>query len=68
MKQLFMMLTAALFITSGCRKIEVDGTVSNPTPTQPQGTENTILKGTIKVNTTLKANYTYKLRGLVYVT
>jgi len=68
MKQLFMMFTAALFIISGCRKIEVDGTVNNPTPTQPQGTENTILEGRIKVNTTLKANYTYKLRGLVYVT
>ena len=30
--------------------------------------ENTILEGRITENRTLKANYTYKLRGLVYVT
>src|SRR6185436_405808 len=58
-------LTATLFNT-GCRKIEIDGnTTTNPTnPTD----ENTILEGRISANRTLKANYTYKLRGLVYVT
>ncbi len=31
-------------------------------------TENTILEGRISANRTLKAEYTYKFRGLVYVT
>ena len=31
-------------------------------------TENTILEGRITANLTLKCQYTYKLRGLVYVT
>ena len=49
-----------------CRKIEIDGgtTVVNPGGT----TENTILEGRISENRTLHAQYTYKLRGLVYVT
>jgi hypothetical protein len=51
--------------TTGCRKIQVDGTttVNNPT-----GSENTILEGRITQNRTLKADYTYTIRGIVYVT
>lgn len=58
------LLASTLF---GCRKIEVDGgttVVTNP----GTDTENTILEGRITANRTLKAQYTYKLRGLVYVT
>src|SRR5262245_60132215 len=58
-------LSGSLFLTN-CRKIEVDGgTTTQPPPTT---NENTILEGRISQNRTLKAAYTYKLRGLVYVT
>jgi len=67
MKKAFILFFAAAVITSGCRKIEVDGT-TNTGPTTNNGTENTILEGRISENRTLKANYVYKLRGLVYVT
>src|SRR5690606_14295586 len=70
MKKLFLygILLSAVLVTS-CRKIETDGpTVVNP-PTNPgPDVENTILEGRISENRTLKAQYTYKLRGLVYVT
>jgi len=61
---LFAALIASFFFS--CRKIEIDGgtTVNNPGNT----TENTILEGRITENRTLQAKYTYKLRGLVYVT
>ncbi len=66
MKKLYGLLMATVLITASCRKIEVDG----PTVTADGGTtsENVILEGRITANRTLKANYTYKLRGLVYVT
>ena len=63
MKKTIIAFAAILAIASGCRKIEVDGTVNNGTVD-----ENTILEGRITENRTLKANFTYKLRGLVYVT
>src|SRR6476469_6159008 len=66
MKKFLFIIAAAVFVTAGCRKIEVDGTTT--TTTTNTGAENTILEGRIKENRTLKANYTYKLRGLVYVT
>ncbi len=60
---LYAALIASTFFS--CRKIEIDGgTVVNPGGT----TENTILEGRISENRTLQAKYTYKLRGLVYVT
>ncbi|MDB5222292.1 MAG: hypothetical protein JWN83_959, partial [Chitinophagaceae bacterium] len=65
MKKLFILIAAVGFMSAGCRKIEVDGTT---TTTPPTTTENTILEGRIISNLTLKAQYTYKLRGLVYVT
>src|SRR6187402_2394224 len=70
MKKLF--LYSLLFITAtiGCRKIEVDGTDDNNNNNNNNNpdNENTILEGRITANRTLKAAYTYKLRGLVYVT
>ncbi|MEJ7674699.1 MAG: hypothetical protein WKF59_18875 [Chitinophagaceae bacterium] len=74
MKKLFYLFALTGLVTISCRKIEVDGPV-NPTtptnpinPTNPVGAENTILEGRITQNLTLKAAFTYKLRGLVYVT
>ncbi|MEO8108736.1 MAG: hypothetical protein ABI594_01830 [Ginsengibacter sp.] len=69
MKKLFYLAAFAGLITTGCRKIEVDG--GTTVITQPGGDSNavnTILEGRITANLTLKAAYTYKLRGLVYVT
>ena len=67
MKKLFLysILLAATAIS--CRKIEVDGAATTVV-TGGGTTENTILEGRISENRTLKAAYTYKLRGLVYVT
>jgi hypothetical protein len=67
MKQLLVVGMAAILLTSSCRKVEVDGGATITTPTTPTD-ENTILEGRITANRTLKAAYTYKLRGLVYVT
>ena len=68
MKKLFLYSILIAASSLSCRKIEVDG----PTVVTPPGgggtTENTILEGRISENRTLKAAYTYKLRGLVYVT
>src|SRR5215207_8132400 len=65
MKKLFYLVIMSGLITTGCRKIEVDG---NTVVAPPTTTENTILEGRITQNLTLKAQYTYKLRGTVYVT
>ena len=66
MKKLFLYVALIGLTTTGCRKIEIDGTtVVAPGPTPA---ENTILEGRISANLTLKAANTYKLRGLVYVT
>jgi hypothetical protein len=66
MKKLFILSLLAGSIFSSCRKIEVDG--SSNGNTNQNTDENTILEGRITSNLTLKAQYTYKLRGLVYVT
>jgi hypothetical protein len=67
MKKLLILIASVGMIASSCRKIEVDGgTTTTTTPTTTA--ENTILEGRIIANLTLKAAYTYKLRGLVYVT
>lgn len=67
-KSMYLLGIAAIAVFSnGCRKIEVDGsggTVIVP----PSSQENTILSGKISTDRTLKAAYTYTLRGLVYVT
>ena len=61
-------IIAIISINNGCRKIEMDGD-NTPSSSNGNGTEeNTILEGRISANRTLLAKYTYKLRGLVYVT
>lgn len=67
MKKLLVLAASIGMIATGCRKIEVDGG-NGGTTNPPTTTENTILEGRIINNLTLKAQYTYKLRGLVYVT
>jgi hypothetical protein len=62
MKNLIILMAFISLTISGCRKIEIDGVLNNNTG------ENTILEGRIIQNRTLKNGYTYKLRGLVYVT
>jgi hypothetical protein len=66
MKKLLTLSAIIGLLSSGCRKIEMDGGTTVVTPTT--GMENTILEGRITENRTLKAGNTYKLRGLVYVT
>ena len=68
MKKLFIAAAFLGLISTGCRKIEVDGTTTVVSGGGGSTTENTILEGRIIENRTLKAQYTYKLRGLVYVT
>jgi len=65
MKKLFYFMVLGTLFAAGCRKIEVDGTVTNGNTSTP---ESTILEGRITANRTLSASNTYKLRGLVYVT
>ena len=65
-KKLIYFSLIALLTNVGCRKIQVDGGTDNLNPGTPS--ENVILEGRITENKLLKANYTYKLRGLVYVT
>lgn len=68
MKKLLILAASVGMIATGCRKIEVDGGTTTVTTTPTTPAENTILEGRIINNLTLKAAYTYKLRGLVYVT
>lgn len=66
MKRIILSTLAILTLSVSCRKIEVDGPSNNNVITPSN--ENTILEGRITANRTLKADYVYKLRGLVYVT
>lgn len=70
MKKLLICTTLFIAAITSCRKIEIDGSNNNGGGTDTTGgtAENVILEGRITANRTLKANYTYKLRGLVYVT
>jgi len=69
MKKLFIAATFLGLLSAGCRKIEIDGGTTVVSGGGTGGTtENVILEGRIIENRTLKAQYTYKLRGLVYVT
>ncbi len=71
MKKLIYLAAFVGLITTGCRKIEVDGDGNDGGNNGGGGDSvavNTILEGRISSNLTLKAGYTYKLRGLVYVT
>ncbi|WP_307445939.1 hypothetical protein [Chryseobacterium sp. SORGH_AS_1048] len=63
-----MLGTIATTVTA-CRNIEEDGqTIVQNGGSGTGNTENLILSGKITSSLTLKANNTYKLRGLVYVT
>jgi hypothetical protein len=66
MKNFHLIAVAIIIMISSCRKIEVDGTPDNSSGGGT--TENVILEGRITSNRTLKKDYVYKLRGLVYVT
>lgn len=68
MKRLFYIIALSSLVLNGCRKIEIDGTDSSSNNNNNTTEENTILEGRITANRTLSARYTYKLRGLVYVT
>jgi len=68
MKKLIYLSLFAIIASAGCRKIEVDGGSGSDNGKGNGTTENTILEGRITENRTLKADYVYKLRGLVYVT
>jgi hypothetical protein len=69
MKKLFYLAVFVGLLSTGCRKIEVDGNGNSGGNNGGDSTSvNTILEGRISQNLTLKAAYTYKLRGLVYVT
>ena len=68
MKKLFYLAAFVGLITTGCRKIEVDGGTIVTPPPGGGTTDNPILEGRISANRTLNANVVYKLRGLVYVT
>jgi hypothetical protein len=65
---LFGALAGLLILGNGCRKIEVDGNSTTVAPPSGPTTENTILSGRITADRTLKAEFTYTLRDLVYVT
>src|ERR1044071_7562743 len=67
MKKLFYFIVLASVVTSGCRKIEIDGDNNNNNGGGGNN-ENLILEGRITANRTLTANNVYKLHGLVYVT
>jgi hypothetical protein len=68
MKKLMYLALLAIITSLGCRKIEVDAGATNNNGNGNGTKENTILEGRIIANRTLKADYVYKLRGLVYVT
>ncbi len=61
-------LAGFIFISNGCRKIEVDGTATSNNNNNNNTTENTILSGRITSDRTLHAANVYTLRDLVYVT
>ena len=61
-------IIAIISTNHGCRKIEMDGDTVVSSSSNNGSEENTILEGRISSNRTLLAKYTYKLRGLVYVT
>ena len=68
MNKFLSFLIAAVVLTTSCRKIEEDVIVIGGGNGGTDSTvENTILEGKISADRTLKANYTYKIAGIVYV-
>jgi hypothetical protein len=67
MNKFLSFLIAAVVLTTSCRKIEEDVIVIGGGGTTDSTVENTVLEGKISSDRTLKANYTYKILGIVYV-
>lgn len=67
MKKILSFAVLCLLITTGCRKIEVDGIGKDENGNNGSSNESTILSGKINADRLLKAGTTYKLRGIVYV-
>lgn len=67
MNKFLSLVIAAVVLTTSCRKIEEDVTIIGGGGTTDSTVENTILEGKISADRTLKANYVYKIRGIVYV-
>ncbi len=67
MKRFALIALSAFFLSTGCRKIEVDDNGNNNTGTGGGTTENLILSGKINSDRTLESGKTYKLRGTVYI-
>ena len=67
MKKLIALAAIFALAISSCRKIEVDDNGSGGGKPDSR-TENTLLEGKISSDRILKAQYTYTIRGIVYVT
>lgn len=67
MNKLSFIALAAILLISSCRKIEEDVIVIGGGGDDGGAEENTVLLGKISEDRTLKAEYTYKLSGIVYV-
>lgn len=66
MKKLLVFAVIVSLFSTACRKIEEDNIIIGGGGTDSTA-ENTVLEGKISTDRTLKANYTYKIRGFVYV-
>lgn len=68
MNKFLSLVLAVVVLSTSCRKIEEDVTVIGGNNGGNDTTvENTVLEGKISSDRTLKANYTYTIRGFVYV-
>ncbi len=68
MKHVLVLTAFLALIISSCRKIEEDNYIIGGGSGGSDSTaENTVLEGKISSDRTLKAGYTYKIRGFVYV-
>jgi hypothetical protein len=67
MKRLSLVALAAVVLTAGCRKIEVDGDGNGNNNGSGNNGNELILSGKINSDKTLDAGKTYLLRGIVYV-
>ena len=68
MKQLFLFGSIVCMLSLSCRKIQEDVYVIGGNGSSDSTQEVTVLEGKISKDRTLKANYVYTIRGIVYVT
>lgn len=66
MNKFLILLILVVVASTSCRKIEQDYIIVGGGGTDSTS-ENTILEGKISSDRTLKSNYVYKIRGIVYV-